>query len=151
MSFFPKHSEGGEQPPTTWNDNGFSLHDCYLYGVAWDCRNYSLSLDIDFIVEWLAPESAESNYSFKVCKSQLLFKNIDGTRIDLDWEQDAPLAQIRELVRGERRETRSGLSQWHWVLELSSPGGEISLWATGVELTSRDEPKMSPVQSLRIN
>jgi len=127
-----------------WEALGF--HDCYVYGVRWDYEEFSLCLDLDYIVKWIEPQPDEQSYRFWVCSAELQFNDVSDAQMDIDWRGWAPECQINEIRRAESRKTPNGFTEWHWELDLAKPEGRISLWATGFDLKLRKPPILSNTQ-----
>ncbi len=130
------------------DDLGF--HDCYVWGMRWDAQTYSFSLDLDYIVEWVKPADRDGAFRFWTSKAELCFGNVDNLEISLSWDQCLLECQIQDIHRRESRNTPNGTTQWRWELELSSPEGEVSFWATDFQLRIVTSPVLSDGQSPRI-
>lgn len=125
------------------------FHDCRIWAIRWSPQDFSIALDLDYIVEWVEPTQEASNYAFWICPAELRFANVDGVDVALQWSGLPLECHIAELHRRESRQTPNGTLQWLWELELSAPGGSISLWATGFHLKMLAKPVLSNVQCLK--
>lgn len=125
-----------------------SFHDCHVQGIGWSADTFSLWLDLDYIVEWLAPTQPESHYRFRVAKAKLLFANVDDVSIALDWERSSLRAQIETIVAAESRSTPSGMVQRRYEIELAEPAGSVALWSTAYSVVLAHEPVETHSQRL---
>jgi hypothetical protein len=134
-----------------YTDDDFSslgFHDCYVYGIRWDCDRFTLQLDLDYIVKWVEPEATDDCYRFWVSPAELRFLNVADASVTLNWVGVAPECQIQEIRQHGSRTTPNNSIQKDWEIELAAPEGEIVLWATGFELRIKRPPQLSSTQRL---
>lgn len=122
------------------------FHDCYVHGLRWSRRHFSLILDIDYIVQWV---ETGGKYQFWVSPSELCFRSVSDAVVSLDWTQLAPECQIEGIYRRETRTTANGTQDYHWDVEFGTPDGSIDLWATEFELRIQSVPVLCQTPHLR--
>ena len=124
------------------------FHDCYVSGIQWEPHDFTTTLFLDYVLEWVPPEVEGGNFRFWVSPAKLRFLDVDDLAIDLSWGKFAPECQVRDLNRGESRTTPNGSTQWRWTLETAVPDGQIRLWASGFDLEILKPPSLSSTQRL---
>ena len=65
--------------------DSLGFHDCYIHCVRWSIGDFSLSLDLDYIVEWLEPVVVGEGYRFWISPAELSFQNVSDVSVQLDW------------------------------------------------------------------
>lgn len=132
-----------------------SWHDNVVYGFRtalpapdvgdWRC---DLILDIDHIVAWLCEDP--QNVRFLVAPADLVFHNVGGLKIDLDFGPDM-LSEISidAVRRKPAAKSATATPAYDWRIELHPPvRGGIAFTATGFTQTLRGEPLILEEQSL---
>src|ERR1700750_3136702 len=74
-----RNMESSNLEKKNWDETNFQTmqwHDCKIYAIAFDSERFELVLDIDFIVEWIAPKDSQSTYEFWMVPATLAFKNV---------------------------------------------------------------------------
>jgi hypothetical protein len=138
--------------------NATTFHDCFVYGVGWDRKDwtYAFSVDLDYILEWLEPTSSSSgHYRFMVAEARLVFRDAKEMVVSLDWSgmrmgdsltyEDA---QIDDIVVVGTRAPKVGAPERQFKINFHFPSGSISLWSTGYEVHLLGEPVVSDTQQL---
>jgi len=137
---------------TEWTDADFdqlSWHDNHIHGftiIEGQHGAGELILDIDYIVEWI---KGEERIEFVISPADLVFHNVTGLRIDLDY--DAISAAIGPLsIDGIHRsyEVRERYTAQVWALEVNFPAGRIQFEASGFTQRLRGPAKRSVQQVL---
>lgn len=118
-----------------------SFHDCYVHGLRWSQRSFSFIVDLDYIVQWVAPSEALGSYCFLVSRASLVFENADDVSVTIDWAGAGLEAQLSGLRLDGERSAPSGVKQQRYVLEFSNVDGGIALWATRYEVHLWTEPE----------
>lgn len=122
-----------------------SFHDCHVHGIGWNSAEFSLWLEIDYIVKWLAPPVAGAGYRFLVARAKVVFANVDNASISLAWEHTALTAQIDDIVTLATRATPSGAIQNRYEATFAEPAGSVGLWSTGYTVVLAHDPVLTTV------
>jgi len=138
-----------EQSYTDTSLDKLGFHDCYVFGIRWDAEGHAIVIDLDYVAEWVSPDSEHDSYRFWVAKAELRFRNVDEVTLRLEWGNLPPICQIQDLHRRKARTTPNGRTQWLWELELSTPDGGMRLWSTDFELRIHGAPLLSDTQWVR--
>ena len=124
------------------------FHDCHVKAISWQASKYEIVLHIDYIVEWIQPESPGAVFRFWICPAEIRFQNVDGARLQMDWKGGLPKCIIDGIIRGESRRAPTGVEESFWDIEFIEPAGSMSLWATGWKLVFTGSPVLSHSQTL---
>ena len=118
-----------------WDTSDFDRmgwHDATIYAVAFEPQRFEVSLDVDYIFEWLQPSRGEEFFRFWVSPCTVVFENV------YDFELDGPgpgsTFQVNEIRRDQARTPRNAGyiaadTEWQWTVDCHH--GEIRLWSTG--------------------
>ena len=123
-----------------------SWHDATLYGLGLREDRCELALDIDYVIEWVAPGTHGDRMAFKIAPCTLIFEGFGELSIQLALG-NATSIEVDQLERGDARVLPKGDVEWQWALRLHG-GGAISLRSTGFRQTARREPVLAFEQSL---
>lgn len=125
----------------TWGDTDFekmSWHDCIIHSISFPSDNLLLKLDIDYILEWKLIKQTNL-YQFKVAPALLVFKNVLGLKIDLDFEQYIGL-YINNITRKNKQLCPDNES-YDWDYEIETDRGKIVFNSSGFIQTLKAEPQ----------
>jgi len=125
-----------------------SFHDCHVHGFSWNRDRRTLSLSLQYILEWVKPTSSSSAYRFSVCEAVLTFRSVIDLQVTMDWSGSALDAQIGAVRILGSRATPNGSIERHFQIEFADPDGTIALWSLGYELLLNGEPVLSDVTSI---
>jgi hypothetical protein len=120
-------------------------HDCAVHAIAWQPlpdEPGRLLLDIDYILEWVAPEPPARTLSFWVSPATLVFEPAWDLVTDIDrtgWSFKLSLDAIRRSEPDER-------GNYDWTLE--GDGISVSLGAPGFTQYLRRPPVHCPGPTL---
>jgi hypothetical protein len=137
-------STGPAVVKTVWTDADFDAmnwHDNAIHAVALEPapdHPGRLLLDLDYIVEWVAPEAPATTLSFWICPATLVFDRAWDLTTDIDlrgWSFQLSLDAITRSGPDER-----GFSDW----TLSGDNFTIALSARGFTQYLRRPPIDSP-------
>ncbi|MDZ4076523.1 MAG: hypothetical protein U1E04_17440 [Hylemonella sp.] len=132
-----------------WHDN--AIHGFRMVEGADGCSG-ELVLDIDFIVEWLSPESGNNAFSFRIAPADLTFHDVTELVISIDYASSTAALQpmtIHEIHR-EAVTYQNGHSSFAWRLEINWPrNSSISFSSSGFTQVLRKQPISSGAQYLR--
>lgn len=132
-----------------WTEKDFrdmGWHDCRLYGVSFDHKNYSLILDIDYIFKRTDYDESNAEKVFWISPCYLIFENYYNVRIDLDLTNIADII-IGDLLQDNPVLTPNGkLTQWRYQVQTNV--GDITLYATGYRQIVRESPLCVNTQDL---
>jgi len=134
-----------------WTDDDFdkmSWHDCKIYGIGFDEENHKLLLDIDFILEWVKPESNNIYFSFWVSPATLVFSNVYDLNIEISTILGIDICKVlREDPKVPRnKEYINKDTEWLW--RISSNQGDITFKSVGYRQYIRREPILTDGQSI---
>jgi hypothetical protein len=133
---------------TTWTEADFdtlSWHDNAVQAIAWEplpSEPGRLLLDIDYILQWVAPEPPSDRLSFWVSPATLVFKPAWDLITGIDRTGWAFQLSLLEIKRSEPSET----GYYDWTLE--GDGITVTLSAPGFTQYLRRPPVHSRGQSL---
>ena len=137
-------STGPAVAKTVWTDADFDAmdwHDNAIHAVALEPvpdHPGRLLLDLDYIVEWVAPEAPATTLSFWICPATLVFDRAWDLTTDIDlrgWSFQLSLDAITRSGPDER-----GISDW----TLSGDNFTIALSARGFTQYLRRPPIHCP-------
>ena len=125
-------------------------HDATIHAVAHLPETWEFAVDLDYIVEWIAPRAEDGHYRFWIAPATLIFENAREIQIDLTPTDEI---SVQELKREGPFASRKGFvgpsSQWRWVLDCNQ--GEITLSATGFRQILRRSPIQTQQQTLTLD
>lgn len=131
-----------------WHDN--AIHGFRIVEGADGCSG-ELILDIDFIVEWLLPESPNNAFMFRVAPADLTFHDVTNLVISIDYASSTAAFQpmaIHEIHR-EIVTYPNGYSSFAWKIAINWPrNSTISFHSNGFTQVMRKPPLTSDVQHL---
>lgn len=128
-----------------------SFHDCHADGFHWSRNRFTFSIDIQYILEWIAPSDASSGYRFSICEARLIFQGVSELKVSMDWSGSALDSEIGAMRVLESRTTPNGQLERHFEIEFADPDGIISLWSTGYEVSLLQEPVISEVTNIPLS
>lgn len=134
---------------TTADFERMGWHDATIYAIANLPETWEVLLDIDYLLEWVPPDTDGGNYRFWVVPATLIFENVSSVNIEL-----APYGDItvQGLERGEPEPTRPGFegapTQWPWTVDCNE--GVIAMRATGFRQVVRRQPVLQESQRLSL-
>ena len=128
-----------------WSDAHFdqmNWHDNHVHGIGiregqWGAGE--LSLDIDYILEWLPAK--DGTVAFRIAPARLTFSEVTDLRIDLDYASaSAGLGPF----------SMDGISRAGnaWTITVNWPPGSITFSAAGFVQTLTGSPVVSKAQCL---
>jgi len=131
-----------------WHDN--AIHG---FGIAEEDDGCSgqLTLDIDHILEWIPPADGEQRFSFVVAPAQLVFHEVTGLVIAVDYASCSAALQPMTIddIRRDVVAYPNGYSSFSWKIELNwPPDGFISFHSPRMSQTLTKEPVRSTAQWL---
>ncbi|MBS1665194.1 MAG: hypothetical protein JST68_29380 [Bacteroidetes bacterium] len=136
-----------------WNDSDFnamSWHDCKIYAIAFDSEKFELAFDIDYIIEWIKPNSKNAGYKFSIVPSTLVFGNVHSIEIGSDTIDLIILSVNREgLGKPANGDLINVSLEYKWTIETTS--GEISFTSIGYQQFARMEPVLVSTQALGLH
>jgi hypothetical protein len=118
---------------TVWTDADFdrlSWHDNHVHGLHIREGEYGaggLTLDIDYIVEWLCPVGEA--VTFRLAPADLTFHDVTDLRIQVDYAVATAGTTPFSIAGIERMPVASG--GYRWTIALSWPRGGITFHASG--------------------
>ena len=131
-----------------WHDN--AIHG---FGIAEgdDGCSGQLTLDIDHILEWVPPADGEQRFSFVVAPAKLVFHEVTGLVIAIDYASRSAALQPMTIddIRREVITYPNGYSSFSWRIELNWPeGGFIAFHSPRMSQTLAGEAVRSRAQWL---
>jgi hypothetical protein len=126
-----------------------SFHDCHVRGLSWRQDRFTFTVNLQYILKWIAPNDSVSHYRFSIADAQLIFENVVDLAISMSWSNAALDAQIDTITVTDTRTTPNGrMQERHFEIAFAEPDATISLWSTGYEVRLLDEPVLSAVTSI---
>jgi len=138
-----------------WTNEDFermSFHDVRVVAIASRANdasgwNYSLLLDIDWIVEWLCDPVSRA-CKFAVAPSTMVFENVSNVRFS-GQPRLGSILDLDTITRCENPKIQGAtLSTWRW--RLVGHDAEVELDASGFKLYVRKPPVIIAEQQLDI-
>jgi hypothetical protein len=127
-----------------------SFHDCHVHGLHWRRAQFTFTMDLQYILEWIKPSDDSSSYRFSVSDGRVTFLNVADLNVSMDWSGAALDAQIAVMRIVKTRTTPNGRLQRQFEIEFADPVAVISLWSTGYEVELLQAPLISDVPSIPI-
>jgi hypothetical protein len=112
-----------------WHDN--AIHGFHIRESGDNC-NGELDFDIDYILEWLAPEN--NSFSFRVAPAMLTFHDVSDLIISINYAKITAAVQPMTIheIRREVINYANGFSSFKWMIEINWPlDSFISFEASG--------------------
>lgn len=143
-----------------WTDEHFDelcWHDNHVHGirVESDVPEHGtgrLTLDLDYIREWICPSGPGGRYRFKVVPANLTFVGVSDLKIEIDWAAaTAGMTPFSiEGIERKKLEYPNGSTSWAWRIKVNWPLGAITfhgpsfvMTASGPEVET-DDPCLLP-------
>ena len=130
-----------------WSDNDFNdmgWHDSRLYNIKFPDEEYSFTLYLDYIFEWV--KTVDNKFNFWVSPCKLVFENVINLKVNLCFENSIGI-DINSIHREKIGLTPNGkLEEWKYTIETDR--GNIELLATGFEMSLMHQPILSDSQCL---
>ena len=99
-------SDAGAAPERRiWTEADFEQmgwHDCAVHALAFRPERFELRLDLDYILEWVAPTEPGGPFTFRVAPATLVFHNVSGVTADLQ-PGTGVLPTLDALTRADRQ------------------------------------------------
>jgi hypothetical protein len=132
----------------SWHDN--AIH-AFRIAEGDDGCSGQLTLDIDYILEWIAPTDQDPGFSFIVSPADLVFRQVTHLLISIDYASCS--AALGPMTIAEiRREVvtyPNGYSEFAWKIELNWPEESfISFRSPRMSQVLKGESVRSKSQSL---
>jgi hypothetical protein len=127
-----------------------SFHDCHVHGLQWRRDRFTFSMDLQYILEWIAPSNGSADYRFSISEGRVTFRDVDDLKVSMDWSGAALDSQIASVRVLRTRTTPNGRLQRHFEIEFAEPEAVISLWSTGYEVNLLREPVVSEVTNISL-
>lgn len=141
--------------------DALSWHDVHVHGfriIEGEHGTAELQLDIDFILEWIAPGSG--NIRFRIAQAMLQFHEVFGLRFALDYVAcSAGMSAFaiggitRVPLRAEEADGED-MGPWRWRIDVNWPEGFLEFEATGFsqwlvgEIVEQEAQCLAPVERI---
>ena len=152
--FTPEQTMKQEYKPEKWiwTEADFEVmgwHDSRIHAIAFSPEDFELVFDIDYIFDWIDPQSNETYFKFWVAPATLVFKNVHEVELEID-SYNGNL-EIDNIKRGDERlplnaEYIGKASEWLWTIECTE--GEIRFRSAAFEEFIRRAPQLTQSQTL---
>jgi hypothetical protein len=124
-------------------------HDSHIYSIQYDADSFRLSLDIDYICEWIKSED-EKSFQFYVVPATLIFENVWDLKIEIE---PISFLEINEIVKENPRSPKNAefvnnKLEWDWNIDVFT--GTIGFKAIGFVQKFRKKPILQKSQTLPI-
>jgi hypothetical protein len=138
-----------------WTEADFEKmgwHDVQIHAFAFMPKTFELVFDIDYILQWVQPDTKknETYFKFWISPATLVFENIYDLKIEVESDFGIELQNVRreEPQKPKNAEYIDRETEWRWILEAQE--GEISLRSVGYKQYLRKEPVLVRAQSLNL-
>ena len=135
--------------------NGDRWHDNAIHGFAIvegeDGCSGDLILDIDFILEWLHPDSNNQSFRFRMAPSDLIFHGVTDLHVCVDYAASRTALQAMMIDRIDREAMTypNGYASFAWKIALNRPGnGFLAFRADSFTQLQRKAPRIAGAQYL---
>ncbi len=126
-----------------WSEADFEKmgwHDCPIYAVGIDDKNFKLLFDIDYIFKWVESKLS-GKFKFWISPATLIFENVNEAKIDIDC--DGQVIEIFEIEREDPRTPKNVKfieknTEWKWIIGVQ--GGDICFRSVGYKQYIRRKP-----------
>lgn len=126
----------------SWHDN--NVHALRIEAGGWGAG--TLTLDIDYIEEWL---KVDGQVRFKLVPAKLSFMDMRDLRLSLDYKSvSAGICPFSIHAIERRYEKRERYTTHLWTIRINWPKGEMSFEASGFEQTAIGDPVVCEGQAL---
>lgn len=147
-------SEKYELKKWVWTEvdfEGMDWHDSRIHALAFLPDEFEIVFDVDYILQWIHPESDEVRFQFWIAPATLVFENV----YDLEFEIKSFNGglEIDNIRREDERLPRNAQhigreAEWQWVMEFQE--GEIKFRSAGYKQYIRDSPVLGENQTLEL-
>lgn len=137
----------------TWSEEDFTRmgwHDALVHAFSFQPSDGEFLLDLDYIVEWVAPAPGEASYRFWSAPATLVFSDVTDLRIELEPFPDFEISDISRSdphAPGDREDTSPSVD-WLWTVEFHN--GRVTFRSTGFTQWFRRSPVFSSSPSLTL-
>jgi hypothetical protein len=131
-----------------WHDN--TIHGFRVEEGADGCSG-QLTLDIDYILEWLPPTGGADAYGFVVAPADLIFHEVTDLVVSIDYVSCSAALQPMMIheIRREDLTYPNGYTSFAWTIEIGWPDNSfISFQSPRMSQVLRGEPIRSAKQCL---
>jgi len=143
---------------STWTESDFDSlgwHDIHVHGfrvTEGEHGTGQLILDLDYILEWIHPETEGGSFRFRIAPASLIFRDVFGLRVTLDYA--TPTAGMGPFsIDGIERACLShdnGYQSFRWSIAVNWPDGHIEFESPGFTQTLTGPIIETDSQSLTI-
>lgn len=134
-----------------WTEEDFEemgWHDSYLHAISFPSEDLELSLDIDYLFQWILDEKS-SLYSFWVSPCTLTFASTLNLEVSLDFKNSTGI-YINDICRTNPRVSANG-NVTLWNFEIVTDKGVVKFESSGYRQIVKKQPIFSQSQVLRRN
>jgi hypothetical protein len=124
---------------STWTNRDFDLlgwHDVHVHALrilGGEHGAGELWLDLDYILEWIPPDTAEGSYRFRVAPALLKFHDVTSLQLSLDYATwGAAMGPFS--IDGIQREPipyPDNYVSFRWAISVNWPAGKIMFQSPG--------------------
>lgn len=140
-------SQDGNLTTAIWSNSemdDISWHDSQIRAMLLD--RSQLLLDIDFICEWIMPETRGDLFSFYIAPATLVFPYAEKVHISLEWTAPMSIFDIHGQNSIPTPQGQEFISEW----SIAGPHGHLDLRSSGYVLYFRREPLLTQQQYLTL-
>lgn len=127
---------------TTWTESDFDSlgwHDIHVHGfyVTEGLHGTGqLILDLDYILEWVHPDTEGGCFRFRIAPASLIFRDVFGLRVTLDYANSTAAGpfSIDGIERESLDHDNRGQS-FRWSIAVNWPDGNIEFESPGFTQT----------------
>lgn len=138
----------GQFDSFTWHDN--AIHGFRIAEGPDGCSG-QLTLDIDFIVQWLPPTGEESAFAFVLAPADLVFHEVTDLVVSIDYASCSAALQpmMIDQIHRERYSYPNGHSSFSWRIDINWPQNSfLSFHSPLMSQDLRGQPISSGAQYL---
>ena len=136
---------------TVWTEKDFDQmgwHDNKIYAITFNVNNSEISLDIDYILQWINPEKGETDFKFKVAPSTLVFRNIYNLKIDFPILDNLFIEDIYRNNPSKPKNAKHIKEQIEYEWTIETGGGDLIFNSVGFKQVLRKSPILINKQNI---
>ncbi len=137
-----------------WTEEDFEQmgwHDARVWGLAFIQESSEFLLDLDYVLEWIAPKDGERHYTFWTVPATLIFENVVDLHLDLEPFSDFSIAGIARSDPGVPRNAASIGKDKDWLWQIDCHVGSIRFRSVGYKQYLRGAPILNTTQYLPLD
>jgi hypothetical protein len=120
-------------------------HDCKIFAIAFGLKENEISLDIDYILDWIPDSDGAPSFKFLVVPANIVFKNV----YDVSFECGSTELIIDEITREDPSSVKNPKyikEELEYLWTICTLSGNISFRSVGFHQSARSEARLGENQ-----